>query len=334
MNCNDFTQHIEAHPADPGSVLEATDLPATLQLDVSDPANPKITLTGDAWVDSSHSSTDEFNLIPRRGAQEDPPEAESEEAPPADDIEGMAANVANVLLNPRWNGKSSHYFDLPLNVTNIELEAGGLPDDIDFAIKVKNQGGGMATVQFRDVNQTLRADNVDIRFAPPAGSSAILSSEGTIRIGGVVQSSGGAITSGGDIRLVGTGSTMTAAQEDGINLYARGDIVLSSLVETNPDSNIWNYKNLSMHGVIYAQGDVQAKIGFHHGSVQEWGDFSLEGALVAYGGNPENNPGTAGDGRAAITAENINLKFDPVYLNQLNTEPPPGPLSKTFYSRR
>lgn len=179
------------------------------------------------------------------------------------------------------------------------------------------------------VSPSKRSDDLEVKFDPPSGKSAILSANGDVRIGSRVSGNGGSITSAGQIRIVGAGSNLSANLKDGLNLYAKGDIVLSSLQQTG--ANQYQYKDFKMKGVIYTWKDFQAKIGYNDASVTRWGKLDVEGAVVAYGGDPAGNPGNTGGGKFSVAAQSVDLLYDQAYLTQLNSAPSPGPLTRTLW---
>ena len=183
------------------------------------------------------------------------------------------------------------------------------------------------------VDADLTPDNLEIKFEPPKGESAILSADGSINLGSKVTGVGGSITSQRDIRLVGAGSSLEANVEDGLNLYAKGDILLSSLLPKGADK--YEYKSFNMKGVIYAWGDFDARIGMEHEDVTKWGSFGLQGSLVAYGAKNQPELGDPGDGDGGdirIKAKSVNLTFDPAYLSAFTNEVEPGPFMQTLFN--
>lgn len=193
-------------------------------------------------------------------------------------------------------------------------------------------GGGstsMKELNLGAVAPSKRSDDLEVEFDPPSGKSAILSASGDVRIGSRVSGKGGSITSAGQIRIVGAGSNLAANRKDGLNLYAKGDIVLSSLQQTG--ANQYQYKDFKMKGVIYTWKNFQAKIGYDDAAVTRWGKLDVEGAVVAYGGDPAGNPGNLGGGQFSVAAQSVDLLYDQAYLTQLNSAPSPGPLTRTLW---
>ena len=161
---------------------------------------------------------------------------------------------------------------------------------------------------------TTTAEDLEINFEPPDGESATLSSDGNIRIGAKLKGEGASITSQGSLSVVGAGADLsaTANAEEGVNMYAKGDITLSTLKDKGNDQ--YEFKDIKLKGLVYTWGDFDAKMGNDDPSVKR-GKFSLEGTLVAYGGDPANGkPANTNKGLVNIDAEEVKLKFDPAYL--------------------
>jgi hypothetical protein len=223
------------------------------------------------------------------------------------------------------------YMALTDGITN---QFAGDPEMLQILSAILGSGAGteeMRELELASEPANLRADDLTVEFRPPDGESAILSSEGTIRLGSNVRGDGGSITSGATIRLVGNGTQLSASLADGLTLYAREDVVLSSLKERTLGTNNWDYKDVTIKGVLYAWSDIEVKTGHDDPSVLTQGAFSLQGAMVAYGGDPQNAPGSGGGGNITVKADESHLKYDPVYLVQMNTLTPNAPLNQTMY---
>lgn len=396
MSYDDYKPFIESDPTNPGTVLTAQDLPESMELDLSEPKKPKLKIKGNTYVTPTGGtqSTDEFNLIPREGALEDPEGVagpalaytdlitnvqSTVTAFPAPTVTGTYAVTWNniPLGNPQgnlsasdftWNDLNDNQFNgsvtlvdngdgtgsLTLDDNSVDelLIKNGGPTVIDqpvaalvelftktqgvtveptmMSIMSSIAGSDSQKIDLGTITDDLTPDRIEVRFEPEEGTSAIFSSEGNVRFGANVKGQGGSITSGGTIRLIGAGTDLSASIEDGLNLYAKGDIILSSLKEKNVGD--YEFKDFKMKGVIYAWGDIIAKIGYDDPSVGKWGRFSLRGALVAYGGNPSGLPGTNGKGKIDIRARDVKLEFDPAYMAAFENDPQANPLSQTFYT--
>ncbi len=147
---------------------------------------------------------------------------------------------------------------------------------------------------------SLSAANLEVEFAPPDGRLAVLTSEGNVRLTSAIKGEGGSITSGGEIRITALGAQFSATEQSGVNMYAVGDIVFSTLDQPTPGN--YAYRDVNLKGVIYTQGNFIAKVG-SPALAGGWGTINLEGCLIAYGGDPSGPPGVNG-GNVDLRAEN------------------------------
>lgn len=382
MSYQAYAAHIQANPTDPGTPAALDS--ASMQLN-----GTTLEVTANTYVEPT-GATNEFNLIPRKGAQEDLPGLNlSGSGTLADQNSEFQAIVDDSPFVSQPGGLEKATWTIPLAnplPANVYIEQGvpangtgwnlsliddgngtgrlilndlyqsnlGVPVDdnprlaltqaLQILVSSSNpdyatllsyvSSGGHTTMKELDlpgVTTNLSADQVKVKFKPPGGKSAILSAEGNVRLGSRVEGEGGSITSGGTIRLVGSGSKLSANIEDGLNLYAKGDVVLSSL-RPNSDGT-FDFKSFEMKGVIYTWGDFTAKIGYDSPTVNGWGKFKLTGALVSYGSRGNSVLGTPGNGAGGaidIRAREVDLTFDPAYLVAFRRVPDPGPLRQTF----
>lgn len=165
-----------------------------------------------------------------------------------------------------------------------------------------------------NTGDTTTTEDLDVEFKPASGESATLSAEGNIRIGAKLKGEGASITSGGTLTVVGAGADLAATPnaQEGVNMYAKGDITLSTLKKKK--NNTYEFKDIKLKGLVYTWGDFEAKLGSDD-QATSWGKLEIEGTLVAYGGDPANGkPTTTAKGSVSVTAEDVTLKFDPAYL--------------------
>ena len=370
MSYSEYVTYIEANPSAGGNVVDpSTDLPPGMSFDTSDPAKPKLVISENVLIDGG--STDEFNIIPRKGAQEDPPDSGGALEAMADEVgsslptgtAGGSVSDATKFDNPpgipsvsgdfvgssffvRLHGDHFHVRDnanptsstplTPSQVAALLSNPSMSSSDQAMAEQVLRALGGVGGMRELDLPSqpaALRADDVEIVFAPPEGESAILSANDTIRLGTRVSGKGGSITSAKDIRVVGDGDTaLQASEKNGLTLYARGDVVMSGLKEVPVGSNNWEYKDVDLKGVVYSWGDIEFKLSNDHPSVSKHGSLQVQGALVAYGGDPAGSPGAGGNGKIKIDAQRSELKYDPVYLMPMTLNPPARPLRQSLYN--
>lgn len=173
------------------------------------------------------------------------------------------------------------------------------------------------------VSDNLSASDLELEFAPPPGQSAVISSEGDIRITGAVTGVGGTITSGGEIKIVGLGANL-ASQDNPVNLYAVGDITFSTLDESAAGSGHFSYKDVNLKGIVYTQGSFRARLGSPSLPVEDWGRFNLQGMLIAYGGTPGVDVPGAKGGHIDLRASEANLDYNTGNSGALPTAPPTG----------
>ncbi len=183
-------------------------------------------------------------------------------------------------------------------------------------------GSGGELTDIAPVTDTTVPANLSIQFAPAGASSAVLSGEGDVTLGAKVQGEGGSITSEGNLNLVGLGVGLSAAANpnEGVSLYSKKDILISTYDKGNT-----RYNDVGLKGVVYAWGNIKAVLG-HSGLTNgaDWGDFKLTGALVAYGKDPSDTSGPILNGNIDIKAERADLKFDSSYLLSVMASLPDG----------
>ena len=107
---------------------------------------------------------------------------------------------------------------------------------------------------------------------------------------------------------------------------------MSGLKEVPVGSNNWEYKDVDLKGVVYSWGDIEFKLSNDDPSVSKHGSLQVQGALVAYGGDPAGSPGADGNGEIKIDAQRSELKYDPVYLMPMTLTPPARPLRQSLYN--
>ena len=80
--------------------------------------------------------------------------------------------------------------------------------------------------------------------------------------------------------------------------------------------------------VVYTWKNFKAIAGDHLGTATSaWGKFSLEGCMVAYGGDPSSqSPGEGEGGKMDFLGADIRLRFDPNYLQNIRNSFPANPV--------
>jgi hypothetical protein len=225
------------------------------------------------------------------------------------DADGSGVYVHSADYPPP-NGLEDGLTDLFTNFPLFFSNNGTNLDDVAAKFGVLGPEGDLNL----NTGDTTTADDLEVKFEPPDGESATLSSEGNIRIGAKLKGQGASITSAGTLKVIGAGTDLSslANSEEGVNMYAKGDITLSTLKEkANGD---YEFKDIKLKGLVYTWGDFRAKMGNDDDSVKR-GKLEMEGTLVAFGGDPANGkPATTNKGLVDINAREVKLKFDPAYL--------------------
>lgn len=151
-------------------------------------------------------------------------------------------------------------------------------------------------------------DNFDTRNVGFRLTDSIFSAPGDVRLMGTVVGNSATITSAGDVVLSGGMANRIqrngdANSEDGLNLYVKGDINVSSYVgETG------SFSRLRMSGLTYTWGDFECQTGHPDIPESDWRDAELSGTIVAYGSDPSaGTPGSGGRGNVSITSSKITL---------------------------
>lgn len=188
------------------------------------------------------------------------------------------------------------------------------------------------------VDDDLTPENLALDFQPESGTTAVLSAEGNVRIGSQLNGLGGSITAGGKINIVGFGVDFSANPdaESGVSLYAKGNIGISTF-KMDRVTKMGAFQDVAVKGVVYTWSDFVGRLGDK--KVDRWGNFNLEGALVAYGGTPgtaedPGAPGADGNGVVDIKAASATLTFDPAYLlGIVGSAPANLPMERTLWNR-
>ncbi len=203
-----------------------------------------------------------------------------------------------------------------------------------------NGGLTEGDLQLPGVDDDLSPSDIALAFEPQAGGSATLTAPGNVRVGARLEGQGGSITAGGNVAVVGFGADFAAdpQAQSGVSIYARGDVMFSTY-KVDKRSGAGSFQDVKVKGVVYSWGDISTRMGHRRLPPEKWGEFLLEGALVAYGGVPgtAETPGTPGSGKGgeiALQAGRTHLTFDPAYLlSVMNVGPANLPMSRTLWNR-
>lgn len=232
-----------------------------------------------------------------------PPVMAAWEPPPAPDAS------ATLVPNDFGTGTSSITWGMETNVQGQGPGATkhtGVGINVNDNVLVTPSANGVESVAFVNGDPGKTSDNIMLRFDPPQ-DVAILSTTGDFWVKGKIEGTGVAITAEGEINMEGAGFNLLVEPkaDTTLNLYAQGDINISSYNEKNGD-----YGDMSANGIIYTWSNFNADLGGD-------GVFYLSGAMEALGGTPgAGNGGTAG-GNIDINASEVYLGYDSAYLDAL-----------------
>lgn len=164
-------------------------------------------------------------------------------------------------------------------------------------------------------SEPLTPSDFEMTFAPEDQSGVRVVAPGDVRIAADLKGSGASLSAEGQIRLLGVGFDLDAANgEEGtdVSLYAKDKIVISTL-KKNPSAD-YEFTGLRLRGVLYSWKDIVLKMGHADDPNPDPQNVYIQGTMVAYGGEPGvDAPGTSG-GKIDIRADQIDLVFDPGYL--------------------
>ncbi len=337
-------------PADLGSAVKAERVDGKMKLVVGSSVNVK------------PGATDELNILVRSGAAEEPPASKvgGNEADALISLAGSDPRVLLKVLQVTQDlpppdqsvrrGSAELYDDsgtsqgfLKWDLDTREVKYGGdlqrllwtlaadrqVPGDnlvgtfnmynayivaSDLGITASEAPGEL---DLPGVKDKLTASDVELELKGD-GKEVVLTSPGSVHITGGLRGTDASIVSGQDIKIVGMAVDFSASQNQAVSLYAKGDIVMSTL-DKLPDGN-YQFQDVKMKGVVYSWGDFIAKLGA--GKLGSGGSFSLEGSLIAYGGDPTDVPGANGKGKILIAADNAQLQFNSTYVTKMTSKLP------------
>ncbi|MFA5506777.1 MAG: hypothetical protein WC314_19245 [Vulcanimicrobiota bacterium] len=320
--------------------------------DTLEVSSKKLTVTGDLYVEPTAAGTKDLTIIPREGAPVEPPDADVIEGSSDGNSLAIALANNLDYRTSFFSSQVGDGSDSPTGTMGWQTKGGGAadiwwtgagelsfsPTDYDNQIDAMTDlftnfpqffttNGftlGLALEKFGatgaegdlrlETGDTTTAEDLELNFKPPSGKSATLSSDGNIRIGAKLKGKGASITSVGTLTVVGAGADLEATPnvEEGVNMYAQGDITISTLHDKGNDK--YEFKDIKLKGLVYTWGDFHAKLGSDDSNTKS-GKFGLEGTLVAFGGDPaQGKPNNTQKGQIHISAEEVKLKFDPAYL--------------------
>ena len=139
-----------------------------------------------------------------------------------------------------------------------------------------------------------------------------LRTDGSLLLGGKLKGSGASLIAGKDISLRGNGVDLTANQDNGLSIYAQGNIDINSFAFKLGGSK---YEKVDIKGVIYGWGNINIRTGGLDKT--KWADFKLSGAMVSYGKDPGDPGAAVNPTQITMDAKSAELVFDPAYLQNL-----------------
>ncbi|ODT74145.1 hypothetical protein ABS71_06025 [bacterium SCN 62-11] len=177
---------------------------------------------------------------------------------------------------------------------------------------------------------------LQLTMQDPAGGSLVLKNDtGNLVLGSQVVGNGAALVSGKDIQLLGTSSQLssTPSGATSLNIYAKGNVLVSTFKLDSTGAA--DFYKVDFKGVVYSWGNVTINVGDASVPSNKWGTMNMQGALVAFGGDPANPvPGYTGSGSAGkftFSGKSARIQFDPSFLMGLY-ENLPQPLSMQIVS--
>ncbi len=164
--------------------------------------------------------------------------------------------------------------------------------------------------------------------------NAILSVPGNTLLMGTLEGEGATFTAEGNMTVIsrevrvgnGNGNGGDVAKIQGLNFYVKNDLTISSLQAGG------SFDNIFIDGLVYCWGDFRGLAGGE--GAPRWGEFDIDGALVAYGGDPtSSSPGSDGKGKISIAGGFIDLTWDGKNLaSVVQLQRVPTTLRRTLYT--
>jgi hypothetical protein len=184
------------------------------------------------------------------------------------------------------------------------------------------QAGGSSITEISEIDlqgatDTLGAADFELTFAPSSENGLRISAPADVRVAADVRGQGASLKTKGEIRFTGVGFDLRAEQnEEGpaISLYSEDSITISTL-RKDENSGKYEYTGLDFRGIIYAWKDVNLLTGHADETSGDPQKVRIQGAIVAYGGEPGvDKPGDGEGGDLQISGDQVELIFDPGYL--------------------
>lgn len=183
------------------------------------------------------------------------------------------------------------------------------------------------------VSENSDTSTFEMKFDGPKSGVNSIYTQGDFYVQGPLQGRGTSVIAGGEITVTNGGVNLTVNPnaDSGINMYAKGDITLSTNVNGSSKGG-GEYADMKLAGLIYTWSDFNAYLDNATAPSGKAGKFELTGALAAFGGDPSiNNPGDSGSGNLQVYAGAARLTYDPAYTNAVQGATS-GELSRVTWS--
>ncbi|MCA9790428.1 MAG: hypothetical protein KC910_01480 [Candidatus Eremiobacteraeota bacterium] len=240
--------------------------------------------------------------------------------------------------------KSKYMLELTKDV-NVNTSPGGVDDIVITTIQGRRLHEEDTTGDFM-----FTAD--DATFFLPGTlhmSNSNLTSKGDVDVlinvngeNGSIVAEGNAVVAAPSVAIKKLGAVLF---EQRLSLYVQGDLTVSTFI-SQPEINAWpyfvspaytGYGPLDLQGLIYTWGDTNilagtpgraAGPGFGGYTPTNYGEISIQGALVSYGADlevdPTAKPGSGGNGAVNMYGEFASIKYDSSKLASDPTSVPAG----------
>lgn len=242
------------------------------------------------------------------------------------------ANLASPSLRNGWQVDSAGFKIQVDRDVNITTSSNGIDD---FTITTLSG----RKFEENDTNATnpYLFSGVDPSYAPLGALTirdSIISSKGDLALMTDVRSRNGSLTSEGDVYISAPSVRLEvssgAAIRQRLSVYSKGDLTMSTYLKLPPNPYVGSYEsygNLDLEGLIYTWGDTNIYAGTPgqdpNSTIGYYGDITIEGALISYGGDPAafdgsptTGPGSDVDGggnakgKINLFGRNADIKYD------------------------
>lgn len=214
--------------------------------------------------------------------------------------------------------------NLSQNSTGLSVGPYGWNISRDLRVLPSAGGVGQLNIIPRAGFQLSQADtsHVIAGSAPQTNQSSYqislsdnLTSPDDIVLAGQLNTKGGTLVSEGNLTVntsvmeetyqTRKGGWATRRVSQQVSMYAKKNVTVSSYQAAKGGI----FDDVLLQGVVYSWGDFLVQAG--DSSTSTWGEFKLNGCMVAYGADPSSGaPGSSGSGKIDVTASRAALNFD------------------------